>query len=60
MLSIHVLRIVSWHHIGLVNSDMVNAVDCLLCVGIVLKLCVRSLALIGGPGVWCDLNPILS
>ncbi len=56
-----VLRIVSLplHHIGLVHSDMVHAVVCLLCVGIVSKLSACSLAWIDEPGVCYSPNPML-
>ncbi len=58
--SILALHIVSLNHIGLVHSDMVHAVVCLLCVGIALKLSAHSLALLGEPGVCCSPNTMLS
>ncbi len=40
--------------------DMVHAVVCLLCVGIVSKLSAHSLAWIDEPGVCFSPNPMLS
>ncbi len=55
-----VLRIVSWLHIELVRLDMVHAVVCWLCVGIVSMLSSSSLALTNAPGVLCSPSPVLS